>query len=88
MRKLVDLHPVLDLITEKLNTDRQDLRRILEARNADELRNFDEQDRLLSEIHASVRALDILEGNVDLEGNQTGVRNAVLPSVARLIASE
>ncbi|MFN3889683.1 MAG: hypothetical protein ACK4MV_04735 [Beijerinckiaceae bacterium] len=88
MRKLVDLHPVLDLITEKLNTDRQELRRILEARNAEELRNFDEQDRLLSEIQAGVRALDILEGNVDLEGNQTGVRNAVLPTVARLIASE
>lgn len=88
MRKLVDLHPVLDLITDKLNGDRQELRRILDARNAEDLRNFDEQDRLLSEIHASVRALDILEGNVDLEGNQTGVRNAVLPTVARLIASE
>ena len=88
MRKLIDLHPVLDLITEKLNADRQELRRILDARNADDLRDFEEQDRLLSEIHASVRALDILEGNVDLEGNQTGVRNAVLPTVARLIASE
>ena len=50
--------------------------------------NFDEQDRLLNEIHAGVRALDILEGDLDLEGNQTGVRNAVLPAVARLIASE
>jgi len=88
MRKLIDLHPVLDLITDKLNADRQKLRRILEAHNADELRDFDEQDRLLGEVQASVRSLDILEGNVDFEGNQTGVRNAVLPSVARLIASE
>ncbi|MDP2357621.1 MAG: hypothetical protein Q8M31_16380 [Beijerinckiaceae bacterium] len=88
MRKLIDLHPVLELVTDKLNADRQELRRILEARNVDELRDFDQQDQLLSEIHASVRALDILEGNVDLAGNQTGVRNAVLPSVARLVASE
>ena len=88
MRKLVDLHPVLDLIADKLNGDRQELRRILEARNPEELRDFDEQDRLLGEIHAGVRALDILEGNVDLEGNLTGVRNAVLPGVARLVASE
>ncbi len=88
MRKLIDLHPVLELITDKLNTDRQEFRRILEARSVDELRDFDHQDQLLSEIHASVRALDILEGNLDLAGNQTGVRNAVLPSVARLVASE
>jgi len=88
MRKLIDLHPVLEMITDKLNVDRQELRRILEARDVEELRNFEQQDRLLGEIHASVRALDILEGNVDLEGNQTGVRNAVMPSVARLIASE
>ncbi len=47
MRKLIDLHPVLELITDKLNTDRQDLRRILEARNVEELRDFDQQDRLL-----------------------------------------
>ena len=51
MRKLVDLHPVLDLITDKLNGDRQELRRILDARNADELRDFEKQDRLLDEIH-------------------------------------
>ncbi|MBX9758311.1 MAG: hypothetical protein K2Y29_06005 [Beijerinckiaceae bacterium] len=88
MRKLIDLHPVIDLITEKLNGDRHELRRILDARNADDLRDFEEQDRLLSEIQAGVRALDILEGNVDADGEQTGVRNAVLPSVARLIASE
>ncbi len=88
MRKFIDLHPVLELITDKLNTDRQELRRILEARSVDELRDFEQQDLLLSEIHASVRALDILEGNVDLAGHQTGVRNAVLPSVARLVASE
>lgn len=88
MRKLIDLHPVIDLITEKLNGDRHELRRILDARNADDLRDFDEQDRLLAEIQAGVRALDILEGNVDADGEQTGVRNAVLPSVARLIASE
>lgn len=88
MRKLIDLHPVLELITEKLNADRQEMRRILEARNIDELRDFERQDLLLSEIHASVRSLDILEGNVDLAGKQTGVRNAVLPSVARLVASE
>ena len=88
MRKLIDLHPVLDLITDKLNSDRQELRRILDARNVEELRNFEEQDRLLEEIHASVRALDILEGSVDFEGNEAGVRNAVLPTVARLIASE
>lgn len=88
MRKLIDLHPVLDLITDKLNADRQELRRILEAQNAEDLRDFDEQDRLLTEIQASVRGLDILEGNYDLAGNQTGVTNAVLPTVARLIASE
>lgn len=52
MRKLIDLHPVLDLITSKLNSDRQELRRILDARNLEELRDFDEQDRLLSEIPA------------------------------------
>jgi hypothetical protein len=88
MRKLIDLHPVLDLITDKLNSDRQELRRILDARNVEELRNFEEQDRLLDEIHASVRALDILDGSVDFEGNEAGVRNAVLPTVARLVASE
>jgi hypothetical protein len=88
MRKLVDMHPVLDLIADKLNEDRQELRRILEARDPAELRDFELQDRLLSEVQASVRALDILEGNVDLEGNQPAVRNAILPSVARLVASE
>jgi len=88
MRKLVDLHPVLDLIADKLNDDRQELRRILEARDPSELRDFEMQDRLLCDVQASVRALDILEGNVDLEGNQSAVRNAILPSVARLVASE
>lgn len=88
MRKLIDLHPVLELITDKLNVDRQELRRILDGRDVEELRDFELQDRLLGEIQASVRALDVLEGNFDLEGNQTGVRNAVLPSVARLFASE
>ncbi len=86
MRKLIDMHPVLDLIADKLNDDRQELRRILEARDPAELRDFEMQDRLLYEVQASVRALDILEGNVDLEGNQPAVRNAILPGVARLVA--
>jgi len=86
MRKLIDMHPVLDLIADKLNDDRQELRRILEARDPAELRDFELQDRLLREVQASVRALDILEGNVDLEGNQPAVRNAILPGVARLVA--
>ena len=86
MRKLVDLHPILEHIAEKLDADRQALRRILDAREVDELRDFDEQDRLLREVQAGVRAIDILEGNADLDDDRAGVRSAVLPSVARLVA--
>lgn len=85
MRKFVDLHPILDLITEKLSHDREALRRLLEGREPNDLRNFEEQDRLLWEVQAGVRALDILEGSADLHG--AGVRNATLPTTSRLIVA-
>ncbi|HEY8578347.1 MAG TPA: hypothetical protein VIL72_00570 [Beijerinckiaceae bacterium] len=88
MRKFVDLHPILDLITEKLTQDREALRRILEGRDPNDLRNFDEQDRLLWEIQAGVRSLDILEGVVESHNAGTGVRNVALPSARLAVASE
>lgn len=87
MRKFVDLHPIIGLITEKLSQDREALRRILEGRDPADLRKFDEQDRLLSEIQAGVRSLDILEGVVDVHGAEQGVRNAVLPPAGRLVVA-
>lgn len=86
MLKLIDLQPILEHIAEKLDADRQALRRILDAREIDDLRNFDEQDRLLREVQAGVRAINILEGSVDLDDDRAGARGAVLPTVARLAA--
>jgi RNA binding exosome subunit len=67
MAKTINLDPILKHITRKLVEDRQRLSRILEARDPQGLRGFDEQERLLDHIQAAVRALDMLEGKAKIE---------------------
>jgi len=67
MAKTINLDPILKHITRKLIEDRQRLSRILEARDPQGLRGFDEQERLLAHIQAAVRALDVLEGKAKIE---------------------
>jgi len=76
MAKTINLDPVLKLIAKQLIEDRQRLSRILDARDSQNFRDFDEQERLLDSIQAAVRALDILEGrNRRDEDERAGVAN-------------
>jgi hypothetical protein len=62
MTKKINLEPVLKQIAQRLIEDRRSLSRILDRSAPHELREFDEQKRLLESIQASVHALDLLEG--------------------------
>ena len=64
MSRKINLDPVLKHIAQKLIEDRQTLSQILESGELLGIRGFEEQERLLEHIQASVRALDILEGRV------------------------
>lgn len=64
MTKKINLDPVLKHIAHRLIEDRQRLSRILDSYGSHEIRDFQEQERLLEHIQASVRALDILEGRM------------------------
>jgi hypothetical protein len=64
MSRKINLDPVLKHVAQKLIEDRQTLSRILESGELHGIRGFEEQERLLEHIQASVRALDILEGRV------------------------
>ncbi|MBX9758312.1 MAG: hypothetical protein K2Y29_06010 [Beijerinckiaceae bacterium] len=68
MSKKINLDPVLKHIAKKLIEDRQSLSRILDSHEPQGMRGFEEQERLLEHIQAGVRALDVLEGRVKLEG--------------------
>lgn len=68
MTKKVNLDPVLRHIAKKLIDDRQKLSRILDSHEPQGMRGFEEQEQLLEHIQASVRALDVLEGRVKLDG--------------------
>ncbi len=82
MPKNVNLDPVLKHIAKKLIEDRQKLGRILETRETQGLREFEEQECLLDHIQAGVRALDVLEGRVRLDGAATEERKGKLAPVA------
>jgi len=71
MTKTINLDPVLKHVTRKLIEDRQRLSRILDSREPQGMRGFEEQERLLEHIQAGVRALDILEGRVSDDGAST-----------------
>lgn len=75
MAKNINLDPVLRLVAQRLIEDRQHLSRILEARDSQDFRDFDEQERLLDRIQAAVRALDILEGRAsrDVDASNAGI---------------
>lgn len=62
MTKKINLDPVLKHIAQKLIEDRKRLSLILDSREPQGIRGFEEQERLLEHIQAGVRALDILEG--------------------------
>ncbi len=68
MSKKINLDPVLKHIAKKLIEDRQSLSRILDSHEPQGMRGFEEQERLLEHIQAGVRALDVLEGRVKLDG--------------------
>ncbi|MDP2357620.1 MAG: hypothetical protein Q8M31_16375 [Beijerinckiaceae bacterium] len=70
MTKKINLDPVLKHIAHRLIEDRQRLSRILDSQGSHDIRDFQEQERLLEHIQASVRALDILEGRADGDGEQ------------------
>ncbi len=73
MTQNINLDPVLKHIAHKLIEDRQRLSQLLDSNGSHEIRDFQEQERLLEHIQASVRALDILEGRVSphQEGDKT-----------------
>ena len=68
MSSKVNLDPVLKHIAKKLIADRQSLSRILDSHEPQGMRGFEEQEKLLEHIQAGVRALDVLEGRVKLDG--------------------
>ena len=65
---VVDLAPTVRVVEAKLTTDIDSLKAVL-ARSSSSLRDFAEQNRLLAEIQASIRAIDVLSGRTDLTGH-------------------
>ena len=74
---VVDLAPTVRVVEAKLTMDIDSLKAVL-ARSSSSLRDFAEQNRLLAEIQASIRAIDVLSGRTDLTGqpstNLTGTQ--------------
>jgi hypothetical protein len=63
----VDFAPTVRVVEAKLTADIDSLKAVL-ARSSSSLRDFAEQNRLLAEVQASVRAIDVLSGRTDLTG--------------------
>ena len=63
----VDFAPTVRVVEAKLTADIDLLKAVL-ARSSSSLRHFAEQTRLLAEIQASIRAIDVLSGRTDLTG--------------------
>jgi len=83
---VVDLAPTVRVVEAKLTTDIDSLKAVL-ARSSSSLRDFAEQNRLLAEIQASIRAIDVLSGRTDLTG-QPSTNLTGHPSHAGLAAVE
>jgi hypothetical protein len=64
----VDFAPTVRMVEAKLTADIDSLKAVL-ARSSSSLRDFAEQNRLLAEIQASVRAIDVLSGRTNLTGH-------------------
>lgn len=64
----VDFAPTVRMVEAKLTADIDSLKAVL-ARSSSSLRDFAEQNRLLAEIQASIRAIDVLSGRTDLRGH-------------------
>jgi hypothetical protein len=83
---VVDFAPTVRVIEAKLTADIDSLKAVL-ARSSSSLRDFAEQNRLLAEIQASIRAIDVLSSRTNLTGelstNLTGH-----PSHAGFVAVE
>ena len=86
---VVDLAPTVRVVEAKLTMDIDLLKAVL-ARSSSSLRDFAEQNRLLAEIQASIRAIDVLSGRTDLTGqpstNLTGPSHAGLAAVELALA--
>ena len=81
MTKKINLDPVLKHIAHRLIEDRQRLSRILDSHGSHDIRDFQEQVRLLEHIQASVRALDILEGHTGADGDSVQKSNSAIAAV-------
>lgn len=64
--KSVDFNAIVQHIAHKVATDTQALHALLTSQEG--ARNFPEQDRLLSEIQAGIRAIDAMNGVSDVHG--------------------
>ena len=64
----VDFAPAVRVVEAKLTVDTDSLKAVL-ARSSSSIRDFAEQNRLLAEIQASVRAIDVLSGRTNLTGH-------------------
>ena len=64
---VVDLAPTVRVVEAKLTMDIDSLKAVL-ARSSSSLRDFAEQNRLLAEIQASIRAIDVLSGRTESDG--------------------
>jgi hypothetical protein len=64
----VDFAPTVRMVEAKLTADIDSLKAVL-ARSSSSLRDFAEQNGLLAEIQASIRAIDVLSGRTDLTGH-------------------
>lgn len=62
----VDMQPIAAHLLDKLGRDVMALANMLRPEN---IRNFQEQNRLLAEIQAGIRARDVLAGVTTLDGN-------------------
>jgi hypothetical protein len=64
----VDFAPTVRMVEAKLTADIDSLKAVL-ARSGSSLRDFAEHNRLLAEIQASIRAIDVLSGRTNLTGH-------------------
>jgi hypothetical protein len=64
----VDFAPTVRMVEAKLTADIDSLKAVL-ARSGSSLRDFAEHTRLLAEIQASIRAIDVLSGRTNLTGH-------------------
>jgi hypothetical protein len=81
----VDFAPNVRMVEAKLTADIDSLKAVL-ARSGSSLRDFAEHNRLLAEIQASIRAIDVLSGRTDLTGHPShagfaAVELALAPAV-------